>query len=163
MKKEKIKIVIIVIIVIIVCVILLGIGILFASKHKSNKTIENNTNEQEQVNDVVENTTSNMYEEHCLNNFCVVVNSFKLNDDESEGVISFTITNKNRKTIEGGLKKIKLEYGDESEEMFFSYFSLDVDENLDIEITFNNTNLINATDYELLEPTSEESSIYSND
>jgi hypothetical protein len=161
MKNEKIKIGII---IIVVCVILLGIGILFISNKHNGSKVQGETNSSgEQINNEEGKTTSNMYEEHCLNDFCTTVNSFKLKDDEGGGSISFTITNKSTKAIDGGIKKIRIKYNDETEEMLFSYFSLDAKESLDVTIDFYNTNLINATDYELLEPTSEESNIYNND
>lgn len=156
MKNKKI-----IVISVILIILLIGLGIYFCIKKMDSSVVEPNiSTEKEETNQEIQevetshNQNDANYNEHCLEGFCTIIMDFSYR--EGYGGFSLTILNKTNSVIEKGFKNIVFSTPNGEVKKYFYYDTLEVDAIVTTEITFTDESIMNATDYEIVEPTLEE-------
>ena len=141
-------------------IVLVGFSIFFIEKNKNeNEHIDDVPKQEEQLEpkyefEILENEHSSIYDEHCLNELCIELSTMFYR--EGYGGMTLNVVNKSDEikgkefmniifiTQNGDLKK------------FFYHDEMDAHESYLTEITFTEKEIIEATNYRLEEPSSEE-------
>lgn len=156
MKNKKLLIIIssIILLIIACCVIFFWIKI---RNNNLTEPKEESPNKVEEI-EFIRNENFKIYEKHCLENFCTSIEDFIYR--EGYGGFSILILNNSDSIITQGFKNIVLKTSNGLMKKFFYHDDLNPGETFTTEITFTEEDIIYATDYELEEPTLEETMNY---
>ena len=108
----------------------------------------------EENEDALKNTNPKIYEEHCYENLCYKITSISYLGEI--GMIGINITNKGNKVVNGVFKKLIFKEASNKYESLIYIEDLNPNETIATISQFSKVNIINATDYEVLNPTEKE-------
>lgn len=142
--NKKIAITII-IVIIIIDIIFISATYLITNHKKENKPKEPEFG--------IKNENENIYKEHCQNNLCFKITEFNLVEDY--GGYEITITNKGTTNIDNGIKNLLFSTPSGQIKSLIT-FDVKAKQKIKTEVTFDNKDLINATDYSIISLTKDE-------